>query len=52
MKIGILGTGNIVKPIVATLVRMENVQLYAIASRTTEKATKAATEGVFVTEAI
>lgn len=44
MKIGILGTGNIVKPIVATLVRMENVQLYAIASRTTEKATKAAKE--------
>ncbi len=44
MKIGVLGTGSIVKSIVATLVRIEEAKLYAIASRTLEKAEKAAKE--------
>ena len=44
MKIGVLGTGSIVKSIVATLVRMEKAELYAIASRTLEKAEKFAKE--------
>ena len=44
MKIGILGTGGIVKSIVATLKGMENVQCYAIASRTAERAREAAEE--------
>ena len=44
MKIGILGTGKIVKPITDTLARMENVERYAIASRTLERAKEAAEE--------
>lgn len=44
MKIGILGTGGIVKAIVPTLNRLENAQCYAIASRTAERARQAAEE--------
>lgn len=44
MKIGILGTGGIVKAIVPTLNRLENAQCYAIASRTAERAKQAAEE--------
>lgn len=44
MKIGVLGTGWIVRTVVETLKRMENVECYAIASRTKERAKEAATE--------
>ena len=42
MKIGILGTGNIVNSITATLKKMSNMECYAIASRTKERAKQAA----------
>lgn len=42
MKIGILGTGNIVNSITATLKKMSNMECYAIASRTQERAEQAA----------
>lgn len=44
MKIGILGTGNIVNSITATLKKMSNMECYAIASRTKERAEQAARE--------
>ena len=44
MKIGILGTGNIVNSITATLKKMSNMECYAIASRTQERAEQAARE--------
>ncbi len=44
MKIGVLGTGGIVKSITSTLARMENAECYAIASRTQERAQEAAKE--------
>lgn len=44
MKIGVLGTGNIVRSITATLKHMKDMELYAIASRTIERATEAAKE--------
>ncbi len=44
MKIGILGTGNIVNSITATLKKMRNMECYAIASRTQERAEQAARE--------
>ena len=46
MKIGVLGTGGIVKAIVPTLKRLEKVQCHAIASRTAERAKQAAEERV------
>ena len=42
MKIGVLGTGNIVNSITATLKKMSNMECYAIASRTRERAEQAA----------
>ncbi len=44
MKIGILGTGNIVHNITATLKKMSDMECYAIASRTRERAEQAARE--------
>lgn len=44
MKIGVLGTGNIVRSITATLKKMSNMECYAIASRTAEQAEQAAKE--------
>ncbi|MBO5354201.1 MAG: Gfo/Idh/MocA family oxidoreductase [Lachnospiraceae bacterium] len=44
MKIGVLGTGNIVRSVTPTLARMENMECYAIASRTKERAEQAAKE--------
>lgn len=44
MKIGVLGTGGIVGMVVPTLKRMANVECYAIASRTAERAQEAAEE--------
>lgn len=44
MKIGVLGTGNIVRSITATLKKMSDMECYAIASRTTERAEQAAKE--------
>ena len=44
MKIGVLGTGNIVHSITATLKKMSNMECYAIASRTRERAERAAKE--------
>ena len=44
MKIGILGTGNIVRSITATLKKMSDMECYAIASRTVERAEQAAKE--------
>ena len=44
MKIGVLGTGNIVRNITATLKGMSNMECYAIASRTKERAEQAAKE--------
>lgn len=44
MKIGVLGTGGIVKSVTPTLKRMENMECYAIASRTFERAQQAAEE--------
>lgn len=38
MKIGVLGTGTIMETVTSTLVQMEQVECYAIASRTQEKA--------------
>lgn len=42
MKIGVLGTGGIVKAVTPTLQRMENMECYAIASRTLDRAQQAA----------
>lgn len=42
MKIGVLGTGGIVKAVAPTLQKMENMECYAIASRTPERAKEAA----------
>lgn len=44
MKIGVLGTGGIVKGVTPTLQKMENMECYAIASRTLERAQEAAKE--------
>ncbi len=44
MKIGVLGTGGIVKGITSTLAQMEGTECYAIASRTVERAQEAAKE--------
>lgn len=44
MKIGVLGTGNIVKSIAPTLAQMKDAECYAIASRTQERAKQAAAE--------
>lgn len=44
MKIGVLGTGGIVKGVTPTLARMKNVECYAIASRTLERAQQTAEE--------
>ena len=44
MKIGVLGTGNIVRNITATLKKMSNMECYAIASRTVVRAEQAAKE--------
>ncbi len=38
MKIGVLGTGNIAHVVTATLVKMEEIECYAVASRSLEKA--------------
>lgn len=48
MKIGVLGTGRIVNSIVKTLKLMEDMELYAIASRTQERADEAAKEWGFL----
>ncbi len=47
MKIGVLGTGRIVNSIVRTLKMMENMELYAVASRTQTRAKEAALEWGF-----
>ena len=44
MKIGVLGTGWIVNPVTKTLKGMSNMECYAIASRTKERAEQAAAE--------
>lgn len=44
MKIGVLGTGGIVKSVTKTLKQMKGVECYAIASRTMERAGEAAKE--------
>lgn len=44
MKIGVLGTGLIVRCIAPTFQQLENVECYAIASRTKERAEEAAEE--------
>ena len=44
MKIGALGTGSIVHKVTNTLKKMEGVECYAIASRTTQRAEEAAKE--------
>lgn len=44
MKIGVLGTGWIVNPVTKTLKGMSNMECYAIASRTKERAEQAAKE--------
>ena len=44
MKIGVLGTGNIVACIAPTLAQMKDAECYAIASRTQERANEAAAE--------
>ena len=44
MKIGVLGTGGIVRSVTPTLQRMKDMECYAIASRTLERAEKAAEE--------
>ncbi len=44
MKIGVLGTGGIVRMVLSTLKQMEQVECYAIASRTKERACEAAKE--------
>ena len=44
MKIGVLGTGWIVHPVTKTLKGMNNMECYAIASRTKERAEQAAKE--------
>lgn len=44
MKIGVLGTGGIVRGVTPTLQKMENMECYAIASRTLERAQQAADE--------
>ncbi len=42
MKVGVLGTGGIVEVVTRTLKQMKNVECYAIASRTKERAEEAA----------
>lgn len=42
MKIGVLGTGRIVQTVTATLQKMDDMECYAIASRTLERAKEAA----------
>ncbi len=44
MKIGALGTGGIVRKVTETLAQMEQIECYAIASRTKERAEEAAKE--------
>lgn len=44
MKIGVLGTGRIVQTVTATLQKMDDMECYAIASRTLERAKEAAEE--------
>ena len=44
MKIGVLGTGGIVRGVTPTLARMKEAECYAIASRTLERAQEAAKE--------
>lgn len=44
MKIGVLGTGGIVRTVTQTLQKMDNIDCYAIASRTVERAKQAAKE--------
>lgn len=44
MKIGVLGTGGIVRTVVPMLKRLEKAECYAIASRTAERAWQAAEE--------
>ena len=44
MKIGVLGTGGIVRSVTKTLKKMQGVECYAIASRTAERAKEAAEE--------
>lgn len=44
MKIGLLGTGRIIKKVLPTLQQMEEIECYAIASRTIERAKEAAAE--------
>ena len=42
MKIGVLGTGHIVESVTRTLQKMQDIECYAIASRTEERAKEAA----------
>ncbi len=44
MKIGLLGTGRIIKKVLPTLKQLEEIECYAIASRTLERAKEAAQE--------
>ena len=44
MKVGVLGTGGIVRSVTPTLLKMKEVECYAIASRTLERAKEAAAE--------
>ena len=44
MKVGVLGTGGIVRTVTPTLQKMEHVECYAIASRNMERAKNAAKE--------
>lgn len=48
MKIGVLGTGGIVRVVTPTLARLEKAERYAIASRTLERAKQAAEEYGFL----
>lgn len=49
MKVGVLGTGEIVRTVTPTLQKMEHVECYAIASRNMERAGKAAEEYGYTT---
>ncbi len=44
MKVGVLGTGNIVQKVTPTIAAIEGLECYAIASRTLERAEQAAAE--------
>jgi len=44
MKVGVIGTGNIVKTVAPTVQKMDGMECYAIASRTLDKAVQAAIE--------